>query len=72
MEVIRSIAVVKKCAAIANYHNGSLKEQHCDLISTAAQEVHPKNIPFGRSSIANSIRTFLYPSGKPVQALKRI
>ena len=44
MEVIRSIAVVKKCAAIANYRNGSLKEQHCNLISTAAQEVCPKNM----------------------------
>ena len=39
MEVIRSIAMVKKCAALANHRRGCLDEQQCSLISAAAQEI---------------------------------
>lgn len=48
MELIRSIAVVKRCAAIANHRGGCLTEQHCNLIATAAQEVCPMHSSFGR------------------------
>ena len=39
MEVVRAQAVVKRCAAIANFKIGKLEKEKCALITKAADEI---------------------------------
>ena len=39
LEVVHAQAIVKRCAALANFKIGKLDKEKCDLITKAADEV---------------------------------